>query len=157
MSVFAETISGSKSTLIDVHHHFVPPFYAAENRDRIAAAGGAAGRPQRPTPMFGNGPGVSETKFRSVTYITDAADARHSVVEGQRNKVIAFLVNPHGGERHEQTERRSEENHFPELGLGVERVLIPWADAKQWGIDAMPWIVRHQSTFQGRQTSTGRD
>ncbi len=26
--------------LIDVHHHIVPPFYLAENRDRIVAAGG---------------------------------------------------------------------------------------------------------------------
>ena len=26
--------------LIDVHHHFIPPFYLDENRDRIAAGGG---------------------------------------------------------------------------------------------------------------------
>ena len=29
-----------KGGLIDVHHHIVPPFYFAENRDQIAAAGG---------------------------------------------------------------------------------------------------------------------
>jgi predicted TIM-barrel fold metal-dependent hydrolase len=29
-----------KLSLIDVHHHFVPPFYIAENRERITAAGG---------------------------------------------------------------------------------------------------------------------
>lgn len=29
-----------KSRLIDVHHHMVPPFYLAENRERIAAGGG---------------------------------------------------------------------------------------------------------------------
>lgn len=32
--------SRPKPTLIDVHHHFVPPFYLADNRDRITAAGG---------------------------------------------------------------------------------------------------------------------
>src|SRR5258708_3174909 len=32
--------SSTKRSLIDVHHHIVPPFYVAENRDRIVAAGG---------------------------------------------------------------------------------------------------------------------
>jgi predicted TIM-barrel fold metal-dependent hydrolase len=32
--------SSTKPSLIDVHHHFVPPFYLADNRDRITAAGG---------------------------------------------------------------------------------------------------------------------
>jgi len=36
----AQTPFLAKSGLIDVHHHFVPPFYVAENRDRIAAASG---------------------------------------------------------------------------------------------------------------------
>jgi predicted TIM-barrel fold metal-dependent hydrolase len=40
MSVFAQTPVVTKKRLIDVHHHFVPPFYISENRDRIAAAGG---------------------------------------------------------------------------------------------------------------------
>lgn len=40
MSVFAQTSLASKGALIDVHHHVVPPFFLAENRDRIAAAGG---------------------------------------------------------------------------------------------------------------------
>jgi len=30
----------AKPVMIDVHHHIVPPFYLAENRDRIIAAGG---------------------------------------------------------------------------------------------------------------------
>lgn len=30
----------AKPGMIDVHHHIVPPFYLAENRDRIVAAGG---------------------------------------------------------------------------------------------------------------------
>ena len=34
------TASSTKRSLIDVHHHIVPPFYLAENRDRIVAAGG---------------------------------------------------------------------------------------------------------------------
>jgi hypothetical protein len=34
--------SSTKPSLIDVHHHIVPPFYLAENRDRIVAVG--AGR-----------------------------------------------------------------------------------------------------------------
>jgi 6-methylsalicylate decarboxylase len=38
--VFAQTLIHAKTGLIDVHHHFVPPFYLAENRDRIAASGG---------------------------------------------------------------------------------------------------------------------
>src|SRR5260370_16389859 len=41
-SAFAQTPVVAKTRLIDVHHHIVPPFYFAENRDRIAAAG--AGR-----------------------------------------------------------------------------------------------------------------
>jgi predicted TIM-barrel fold metal-dependent hydrolase len=32
--------SSTKRSLIDVHHHIVPPFYLTENRDRIVAAGG---------------------------------------------------------------------------------------------------------------------
>ncbi len=40
MSVFAQTPVVAKTSLIDVHHHFVPPFYLAENRDRIAASTG---------------------------------------------------------------------------------------------------------------------
>lgn len=39
-SVLAQTPVQSKSKLIDVHHHIVPPFYLSENRDRIVAAGG---------------------------------------------------------------------------------------------------------------------
>jgi hypothetical protein len=37
--------SGTKPSLIDVHHHIVPPFYLAENRDRIVAAGGGRMNP----------------------------------------------------------------------------------------------------------------
>jgi 6-methylsalicylate decarboxylase len=40
LSVFAQTPVIAKSSLIDVHHHFIPPFYLSENRDRIVAAGG---------------------------------------------------------------------------------------------------------------------
>ena len=40
MSAFAQTPSVAKARLIDVHHHFIPPFYLSENRDRIVAAGG---------------------------------------------------------------------------------------------------------------------
>lgn len=40
LSVFAQTTPTSKSGLIDFHHHIVPPFFLAENRDRIVAAGG---------------------------------------------------------------------------------------------------------------------
>ena len=40
MSIFAQTPAVAKSSLIDVHHHFVPPFYLSENRDRIATSGG---------------------------------------------------------------------------------------------------------------------
>jgi predicted TIM-barrel fold metal-dependent hydrolase len=39
-SVFARTPLVAKEGLIDVHHHIVPSFYLAENRDRILAAGG---------------------------------------------------------------------------------------------------------------------
>jgi predicted TIM-barrel fold metal-dependent hydrolase len=40
MSVFAESAVAAKTSLIDVHHHFIPPFYASENRDRILTSGG---------------------------------------------------------------------------------------------------------------------
>ena len=39
-SAFAGKPRESKLKLIDVHHHFVPPFYLTENRDRITTAGG---------------------------------------------------------------------------------------------------------------------
>jgi len=42
-TLIAQTAAvGAKLGMIDVHHHIVPPFYLAENRDRIVAAG--AGR-----------------------------------------------------------------------------------------------------------------
>lgn len=44
-SAFAQTSASAKRRLIDVHHHFVPPFYLSENRDRIAAGGGGAMHP----------------------------------------------------------------------------------------------------------------
>jgi len=34
------TTPGSVPPLIDVHHHFIPPFYLAENRERIAGSRG---------------------------------------------------------------------------------------------------------------------
>jgi 6-methylsalicylate decarboxylase len=40
-AVLAQTATSvSKPALIDVHHHFIPPFYIAENRDRIAGSRG---------------------------------------------------------------------------------------------------------------------
>lgn len=39
--VLAQTATRvSKPALIDVHHHFIPPFYIVENRDRIAGSRG---------------------------------------------------------------------------------------------------------------------
>ena len=39
--LIAQTVASStEPSLIDVHHHFVPPFYLADNRDRITVAGG---------------------------------------------------------------------------------------------------------------------
>jgi len=35
----------AKPGIIDIHHHVVPPFYLAENRDRIIAAGGGRMNP----------------------------------------------------------------------------------------------------------------
>ncbi|HEV2288623.1 MAG TPA: amidohydrolase family protein [Candidatus Acidoferrales bacterium] len=40
MSVFAQTAPAPKSGLIDVHHHFVPPFYFAEHPEGTGVAGG---------------------------------------------------------------------------------------------------------------------
>lgn len=40
LSGIAQASVEAKRGLIDVHHHFVPPFYLDENRDRIAALGG---------------------------------------------------------------------------------------------------------------------
>jgi len=36
----AQTQAAPNRRLIDVHHHFVPPFYVSENKDRILASGG---------------------------------------------------------------------------------------------------------------------
>lgn len=44
-SVFAQTPAATKNSLIDVHHHFVPPFYVSENRERIAAVAGGRTHP----------------------------------------------------------------------------------------------------------------
>jgi len=39
-NLIAQTAAlSTKRNLIDVHHHIVPPFFLAENRDRIIAAG----------------------------------------------------------------------------------------------------------------------
>jgi len=40
--LFAPTPVLAKDSLIDVHHHFVPPFYFSENRERIAAVAGGS-------------------------------------------------------------------------------------------------------------------
>jgi predicted TIM-barrel fold metal-dependent hydrolase len=45
MSVFAPTPVLAKSSLVDVHHHFVPPFYFADNRERMAAVAGGRVHP----------------------------------------------------------------------------------------------------------------
>jgi predicted TIM-barrel fold metal-dependent hydrolase len=37
---FPRPVAPSSAALIDVHHHVVPPFYLAENRERIASARG---------------------------------------------------------------------------------------------------------------------
>jgi predicted TIM-barrel fold metal-dependent hydrolase len=44
-SGFAQRPVVAKLRLIDVHHHFVPPFYLSENRERIAAAAGGRMHP----------------------------------------------------------------------------------------------------------------
>lgn len=44
-SVLAQTPSVTKRGFIDVHHHFVPPFYFSDNRERIAAAAGGRTHP----------------------------------------------------------------------------------------------------------------
>jgi predicted TIM-barrel fold metal-dependent hydrolase len=43
--LFAQTSGPSHSGLIDVHHHFVPPFYLSENLERITAASGGQTHP----------------------------------------------------------------------------------------------------------------
>lgn len=45
MSAFAQTPFVPNRGLIDVHHHFIPPFYFSENSDRIAAAAGGRMHP----------------------------------------------------------------------------------------------------------------
>jgi 6-methylsalicylate decarboxylase len=44
-SVLAHAPVVEKSSLIDVHHHFVPPFYLSDNRERITAAAGGRMHP----------------------------------------------------------------------------------------------------------------
>ena len=44
-SIFEPTLLLAKGSLIDVRHHFVPPFYFSNNRERIAAAGGGRMHP----------------------------------------------------------------------------------------------------------------
>src|SRR5690349_4302862 len=44
-SIFEPASLMARGSLIDVHHHFVPPFYFSDNRERIAAAGGGRMHP----------------------------------------------------------------------------------------------------------------
>src|SRR4051812_30520505 len=39
-STSAQSAAAVKPALIDIHHHIVPPFYLAENRERIAGSRG---------------------------------------------------------------------------------------------------------------------
>jgi predicted TIM-barrel fold metal-dependent hydrolase len=41
----AQTETSISKRLIDVHHHFIPPFYFSDNRERIAAAAGGRMHP----------------------------------------------------------------------------------------------------------------
>ena len=45
VSAFAQTPVVAKTSLVDVHHHIVPPFYLSENRERIINAGGGRMNP----------------------------------------------------------------------------------------------------------------
>ena len=38
LPAFGETPASEKTSLIDVHHHFAPPAYVAENRNRVSPA-----------------------------------------------------------------------------------------------------------------------
>jgi 6-methylsalicylate decarboxylase len=38
LPALAETVAGEKTSLIDVHHHFAPPAYVAENRSKVSPA-----------------------------------------------------------------------------------------------------------------------
>ena len=44
-SLAAQASVGASRGLIDVHHHFVPPFYVSEHREQIAAAAGGRTHP----------------------------------------------------------------------------------------------------------------
>jgi len=44
-SILAEASNADKANLIDVHHHFVPPFYVSDHREHIAAAAGGRTHP----------------------------------------------------------------------------------------------------------------
>jgi hypothetical protein len=47
----AQAAQVSKPPLIDVHHHFVPPVYLAENRDRVSPAA-LQWEPQKAQPVI---------------------------------------------------------------------------------------------------------
>ena len=63
---FAQSPPVKKQPLIDVHHHIVPPFYLAENRDRLATSlvvasarpgsNGSHARPSTPWMSMGSKP-----------------------------------------------------------------------------------------------------
>jgi 6-methylsalicylate decarboxylase len=38
LPALAETAPSEKTSLIDVHHHFAPPAYVAENRSKVSPA-----------------------------------------------------------------------------------------------------------------------
>lgn len=44
-SILAEASNDGKANLIDVHHHFVPPFYVSDHREHIADAAGGRTHP----------------------------------------------------------------------------------------------------------------
>lgn len=102
--VLAQTPPASKGALIDVHHHIVPPFFLAENRDRIVAAGGGRMNPayltwtpeQALATMDKNGVGTAVLSLSaSAFWFGDRQAAAH--LARRVNEYAADLARSHKG------------------------------------------------------------
>jgi 6-methylsalicylate decarboxylase len=98
------TASVTKQGLIDVHHHFVPPFYFSDNRERIAAAAGGRMHPayaswtceQTITAM--DKQGVATSVLSLTTPGVWFGDAKAAAQTARRvNEYAADLVRSHPG------------------------------------------------------------
>jgi predicted TIM-barrel fold metal-dependent hydrolase len=99
--LIAQTAAGSvKPGLIDVHHHFLPPFYFAENRDGYVTGSGARILSWAPEQALAamDSHGVETTVLSLTSSLLWSGDRRAATRAARRaNEYAAGLVRSHRG------------------------------------------------------------